>query len=178
VSLAVAGVFGLALLLRRTAPAARTAGPLGVALLLAGLAVVSLEGRALPWSHPVYFGAFALPGDYRTIGADVGRLVGAGAVRSPGEIGTLAYACDCAMSDVFSDPGRTLPLIERRIGQAGPVGRFLLELNFARLDRDVRPLPLSHVIAWTQEGSPPGVRTWPTHSPATGPATVYLQPVG
>ncbi len=70
---------------------------------------------------------------------EIGELVGDATVKSPPEIGTVAYACDCSVVDVFSDPGRTLPLIEKRIREAGPVMRFLLEANFARLDRSQRP---------------------------------------
>ena len=61
--------------------------------------------------------------------------VGDATVKAPPEIGTVAYACDCSVVDVFSDPGRTLPLIEKRIREAGPVMRVLLEANFSRLDR-------------------------------------------
>lgn len=183
VALGLAGVFGLALVLRQVTPgtgrpAVRVAAPALTALLLAVLAFASLEGRALPWQYPVYFGAWALPDEYRSIGAAVHREIGDGTVLAPGEIGTLAYGCECSMVDMFSDPGITLPLIEQRIDQAGPVGRFLLELNFARLDRDQAPRTLDYRLVWTQGDVPPGVRSWPTDSPATGPATLYLEPVG
>jgi len=183
VALGLAGVFGLALVLRQTAPAAgrrvvRRTAPLVVAALLGGLAFVSLDGRALPWQYPVYFGAWALPDEYRTIGAAVGAEIGEGTVLAPGEIGTLAYGCDCSMVDMFSDPGITLALVEQRIDQAGPVGQFLLELNFTRLDRDQEPRELDYRLVWTQDDVPPGVRWWPTDSPATGPAVLYLEPVG
>jgi hypothetical protein len=183
VALGLAGVFGLALVLGQAAPLARPralrlAGPALTALLLAGLAFVSLDGRSLPWQYPVYFGAWALPEEYLTIGAAVGEEVGDGTVLAPGEIGTLAFGCDCSMVDMFSDPGITLPLVQQRIDQAGPVGRFLLGVNFARLDRDQEPRKLTHRLVWTQGDVPPGVPSWPTDSPATGPATLYLEPVG
>ncbi len=132
----------------------------------------------MPWQYPVYFGAWALPSEYRDIGAAVHEEVGDATVLAPGEIGTLAFGCDCPMVDMFSDPGITLPLVEQRIEQAGPVGRFLLELNFARLDRDQEPRQVDHRLVWTQGEVPPGVPSWPTNSPATGPATLYLEPVG
>ncbi|WP_369130426.1 hypothetical protein [Modestobacter roseus] len=182
VALGVAGVLGLALALRQVTPISprgvRWAGPAVTAALLAALAVTSLDGRPLPWQYPVYFGAWALPSEYRDIGAAVHDEIGDGTVLAPPEIGTLAFGCDCSMVDVFSDPGTTLPLIEQRIDQAGPVGRFLLELNFARLDRDREPRDPDHRLVWTQGEVPEGVPSWPTHSPATGPATLYLEPVG
>jgi hypothetical protein len=179
VALGLAGVFGLAVALRQVpgGHAVRLAAPVGTALLLAGLTVVSLGGRALPWEHPVYFGNWALPDEYRSIGTAVHEEVGDGTVLAAGEIGTLAYACRCSIVDVFSDPGRTLPLVEERIDRAGPVGRFLLELNFARLDRDQRPRPLDYRLVWTRDEVPAGLRSWPVGSPATGPASLYLEPV-
>jgi hypothetical protein len=179
-ALGITGVFGLALLLRSTParrPLARAVVPLTVSALLVVLAGISLDGRSLPWRYPVYFGSWAVPEDYRTVGAAVGERIGGDTVLAPAEIGTLAYACDCSIVDPFADPGRALPLIEKRIDESGPVGRFLLELNFARLDRDVQRRPVQWRLIWTQRPVPPGVLSWPTDSPATGPATMYLQPV-
>jgi hypothetical protein len=179
-ALGISGVLGLALLGSRTParrPPARAVVPLVVTGLLVVLAGVSLDGRSLPWRYPVYFGSWAVPEDYRAVGAAVGERIGDDTVLAPPEIGTLAYACDCSMVDAFADPGRALPLIEKRIDEAGPVGRFLLELNFARLDRDVERRPVQWRLVWTQRPLPQGVLSWPTDSPATGPAHLYLEPV-
>jgi hypothetical protein len=180
VALGVTGVLGLALLLRQQVPAGRRQGAvaLGTALVVAALAFLTLDGRSLPWTHPVYFGNWAEPAQYRDIGAEVGRLVGPDTVIAPPEIGTLAFGCDCSMVDAFSDPGRTLELIDQRIDRSGPVGRFLLSVNFAHLDRDQQPRPAQYRLVWTQGEVPAGVPSWPTTSPATGPATLYLDRVG
>ena len=98
-------------------------------------------------------------------------------MKSPPEIGTVAYACDCSVVDVFSDPGRTLPLIEKRIREAGPVMRFLLEANFARLDRSQRPRPAEFRLLWSRDGFPPGLPSWHMNSPWTGSAFIYLEPI-
>jgi hypothetical protein len=177
VALGLTGLFGLALVTRpaRVPGAVRLGAPVLVAVVVTALAVVSFGGRAVPWTHPVIFGNWALPEDYLAIGADVGELVGDATVQAPPEIGTVAYACDCSIEDVFADPGITLPLIQQRIGEAGPVLRLVLRANFAHLDRHERPRPAEYRLVWTQGPVPPGVRSWPTHSPATGPATVYLE---
>ena len=94
-----------------------------------------------------------------------------------GVVGTVAYACDCSVVDVFSDPGRTLPLIEERIRGAGPVMRFLLEANFSRLDRSQRPRPAEYRLAWSRDGYPPGLPNWYMNSPWTGQAFMYLEPI-
>ena len=47
------------------------------------------------------------------IGAAVGERVGDATVKAPPEIGTVAYACDCSVVDVFPTRAITLPSIER-----------------------------------------------------------------
>ena len=176
VALGITGVFGLALLLRPV-PAVRVGAPILVAAVLAVGAVVSFAGLGMPWKHPVIFGNWALPEEYMAIGAEVGELVGDATVKAPPEIGTVAYACDCNVVDVFSDPGITLPSIEKRIDEAGPVMKWLLELNFSRLDRTQQPRTPEYRLAWTRDGYPPGIPAWHTDSQWTAPATMYLEPV-
>jgi hypothetical protein len=185
VALGLTGVFGLALLLRQPRPVgslrcvqrvAWIGGPVVTALLLAALAVVSFGGREVPWTHPVLFGNWALPKEYEDIGAAVADRVGDATVVAPPEIGTVAYACDCSMVDIFSDPGRALPLIDQRIREAGPGMRILLEANFARLDRTRRPRPATYRLIWTQGPVPAGAPAWPTNSSWTRPAVIYLEP--
>jgi hypothetical protein len=176
VALGVTGVFGIALFLRRY-ERVRVGGPVVAALVLAVGAVMSLAGRPVPWSHPVIFGNWALPEEYLKIGHDVGARVGDATVIAPPEIGTVAYACDCSVVDVFSDPGRALPLIDKRIREAGPVLQFLLEANFARLDRTQRPRRAQYQLVWTRGPVPHGLPSWSTDSPWTRQANVYLETV-
>lgn len=184
VALGLTGVFGLALLLRRARPAESAGGqrvvslggPVLTAVLLAALAVVSLGGRALPWKYPVIFGNWALPSDYVAIGAAVGERVGDSTVKAPPEIGGVAFACECSVVDVFSDPGITLPLIEKRIREASPMLRFLLELNYTHLDRTQKPRQAEYRLVWTQGPVPEGAPAWSTNAPGR-PATVYLEPI-
>jgi hypothetical protein len=180
VALGVTGVFGLALVVERATGRVRPVRlgvPVVIAAVLAAGTIVSVRGLGMPWVHPVIFGNWALPEQYLAAGAEIGDLVGDATVKSPPEIGTVAYACECSVVDVFSDPGRTLPLIEQRIREAGPVMRWLLELNFARLDRTQRPRPAQYKLAWTREGPPPDVPSWHMESPWTGAATIFLEPV-
>jgi hypothetical protein len=176
VALGISGVFGLALLAGRFG-ALRVGAPIVVAAALTVGAVVSFAGLGVPWKHPVIFGNWALPSEYMAIGTEVGAMVGDTTVKAPPEIGTVAFACDCNVVDVFSDPGITLPSIEKRIDEAGPVMKWLLELNFSRLDRTQQPRTPEYRLAWTRDGWPPGLPAWHTGSPSTAPATMYLEPV-
>ncbi|WP_051684163.1 DUF2029 domain-containing protein [Blastococcus sp. URHD0036] len=179
VALGIAGVLGGALLLPAPRPfAVGSAVPVGVAVLAGALFAVTSGDRPLPWDRPVYFGSWALPEEYREIGAEVGALVGEDVVEAPGEVGTLAYTCDCTIVDYFSDRGIAVELVADRTEEAGPVMRALLDANFARLDRDDEPLTAQWRLRWTQGAVPAGVTTWPTDSPATGPGTLYLERIG
>ncbi len=177
VALGVTGTYGLALLLRGNR-AVQVGAPVVAAVALAVGAAVSFAGLGMPWKHPVIFGNWALPEEYLTIGKEVGELVGDATVKAPPEIGTVAYACDCNVVDVFSDPGITLPSIEKRIDEAGPVMRWLLEANFSRLDRTEQPRSPEYRLVWTRESAPAGLPAWHTASPWTAAATIYLEPVG
>jgi len=176
VALGITGVFGLAILLRRLHVLRLGAPVLAAAALTVG-AVISFSGLGMPWKHPVIFGNWALSQEYMAIGKEVDALVGDATVKAPPEIGTVAYSCDCNVVDVFSDPGITLPLIEKRIREAGPVMKFLLELNFTHLDRKQQPRPPEYRLVWTRDGYPPGLPAWHTESPWTSAATIFLEPV-
>ncbi|WP_432543404.1 hypothetical protein [Kineococcus sp. SYSU DK002] len=163
-ALSFTAVLGLGLLLRdrvrRVLPVVLSAAALG------GLAAtVPAAAWPLPWAYPPVFGNFATPAQYRQIGADVGELVGDQRVTAPGEIGTLAYACDCELIDQFSDPAVLQPLVEARIADAGPVLGRLLEWNYTH--RDPGPAqPTPWVLRWRSAAiaPPEGVEQWTTNA--------------
>ncbi|MDQ4117434.1 MAG: hypothetical protein M3235_10800, partial [Actinomycetota bacterium] len=99
---------------------------------------------------PVSFN-WATPGQYRALAE---RLPRGSVVISHGEIGTLAWYCDCRVVDQFADRGRFTPLLERRLAGSGPLERRLLEWNYARFDRSA-PLPAGYRID-TRLVPPPG----------------------
>ncbi len=176
VALGITGVFWMALLVHR-GHVIQVGAAAAVSTVLAVAAVVSFSGLGVPWKHPVIFGNWALPEEYMAIGTEVGELVGDAVVKAPPEIGTVAFACDCNVVDVFSDPGITLQSIEKRIDEAGPVTKWLLDLNFSRLDRSRQPLEPAYRLAWSRDGFPPGLPAWHTDSAWTAPAFMYLEPV-
>lgn len=147
-------------------------GALAVAVLIVAGAIVDVQ-HGVPWRTAVIFGNWATPADYAAIGVAVHERIGDATVTAPPEIGTLAYFCDCAMVDPFSDAGRTLPLVEQRIDHASTVGKVLLRLNYLWLDHDRRPRPARYRLTWTA-GPGSGRDVWQTWSPAMGTGHLTL----
>lgn len=142
-------------------------GLLGViAAVVAATAVVAVQ-RGVPWRSPTIFGNWASAEDYARVGTELGRRVGDAPVRSPGEIGTLAYFCECRIVDVFSDRGRIPALLEERLAESGPIGAALLETNYLWFDRDREPLTPEYRLLYAS-GPGRGPDTWTVHSDARG----------
>lgn len=166
-SLSFAAVLGAGVLSGERSRSRVTWVPMGAVAVLAlvGLAVcVPSAALPLPWRYPPVFANFATPAEYRTAGTDLARIVGDERVAAPGEIGTLAYSCDCEIIDQFSDPAYLQGVIDARIAEAGPVLKPLLEFNYAH-HRDPGPAkPTPFVLRWTEAGADPaqGITTWPT----------------
>ncbi|KMS87732.1 hypothetical protein ACZ91_29615 [Streptomyces regensis] len=151
----------------------RPAGATGAAAVMAVMAVVVAAtvvvevGRGVPWRSPVIFGNWASAEDYARVGEEIGRIVGDDVVRSPGEIGTLAYFCECRIVDPFSDRGRIPELLDERLADSGTVGKALLEFNYLWFDRDREPLTPRYRILYDR-GLGHGPNTWNVHSDAKG----------
>ncbi|MCI2418681.1 hypothetical protein MOQ72_14670 [Saccharopolyspora sp. K220] len=115
-----------------------------------GCAVVATQvwfigQHGLPWREAAIMSNWASSAEYARIGAEVGRLVGTETVASPGEIGALAYYCDCAIADNFSDRGYLAGQIRQRLAEATPLVRELLELNY-RFFVPTEPRPIDDVL--------------------------------
>ena len=165
-SLSFVAVLGAGVLLGGRAarrPATLGAAALAVAAVAGLVASVPATARSLPWPYPPVFANFATPAEYRQIGAEVGRLVGDERVAAPGEIGTLAYSCDCEIVDQFSDPSYLQGVIEARQAESGPLLRALLELNYTHRE-PVPAQPTPFVLRWTDTGADPAqvIGSWPT----------------
>jgi hypothetical protein len=153
---------------------------LAPAIAIAAATVLSagyLDGhRGLPWKWAPIIGNWATAADYARVGHEIGASVGGATVQAPPEIGTLAYFCECAMVDGFSDRGRVIPLVDTKIAQAGALSRRLLELNYRWLDRTRLPRPVDYELQWSWAPLA-GPGTWHLWSPATGDGYLRLVPV-
>lgn len=59
----------------------------------------------IPWPQAAYHGNAATSLQYAAVGLGIQPLVGDHSVRSPGEVGTIAYFCNCEILDELSDRG-------------------------------------------------------------------------
>jgi hypothetical protein len=144
----------------------------------AGLACVALVAdvqHGAPWARAPISTNWATAAEYQRIGADLHGIVGSGAVESPGEIGTLAYYCDCTIVDAFADRGHVIAAIEAR-ERAGGLGAALLRLNYAHLDRDQRPRPVDYRLRYQARMPAVGPQQWPVDHWVEGPGRIVLLP--
>jgi len=146
-------------------------GPPLAALGLAGLLVLAqaeVDGaQGVPWRSPVIFGNWASPQDYARVGQELGKRLNGATVASPGEIGTLAYYCDCAILDMFSEQGQVVGLVNSQIAAAGPVKRLALEVNYHWFDRTRTPRKIDYRLLYGS-GPATGPDTWQVYSAAKG----------
>lgn len=139
---------------------------------LSVLAYVPVLVRPVPWVSPPYFGNWASATDYARVGRELAAKVPGAHVGAPGEIGTLAYFCDCVLVDGFSDAGLLGPQIRQRMADASPPVRWLFRLNYARFDWDRKPITLQYQLHY-QAG--PG--RWQVYSVAKGVGHFTLDPI-
>lgn len=168
---AIASLTARGPVLLRRAPAALLAATVVV------FSVVNYVSTGLPRVFAPILSNHASSDQYRAIGAELHDLVGSGTVRSAGEIGVLAYSCDCAIVDLFADRGAVPPAIAARRDQAGPLTRRLIDLNFHFFDYDVKEITPQFALTTTKVGAPapPNVMArWQITSPWAGPQVLYL----
>ena len=174
IALTTTAVLGTAVLARRRGVLDRVAAiPLGVGLGAAALATVALvAAQGAPWTTTIIFGNWATSADYARVGTEIGDRVGDDVVINFGEIGTLAYFCECAMVNDFTDRGVLVPLVDRRIAESGPVGSWLLRLNYHNLNRTQTPLPADYELRYAP-GPGAGPDVWQIFAPG-GRGTGHL----
>lgn len=112
-----------------------------VGYLLVTAASVGNDGLPRDRFAPVSFN-WGSPAQYKAIAE---QIPAGTTVQSPGEIGTLAFYCECRVVDQFADRGQFTPLLDKRLAAAGPLTRQLLEWNYHRFDRPA-PAPLDSRI--------------------------------
>jgi hypothetical protein len=151
------------------------AAVLPAVLLLASAGFYGSDG--IPRRYAPITTNHASSAEYARIGADLARLAGDRTVRSAGEIGALAYYCECDVVDAFSDRGEAASMIMARGRASGPIGRRLLDLNFFFLERGMSPRRVDLVLIRTAGAAPAeAIGSWRVDSPWAGGGTLYVIP--
>ncbi len=141
---------------------------LGVISLLVGANLTRDLTQGVPWSAPAITTNFATASEYARVGLALRKRVGNATVENDGEVGTVAYFCDCALVEQFSDRRHVIPLINERISKAGLLSRVVYKLNYLWLNRDEKPARARYLLRF-RFGSAPraGPDVWPVYSPST-----------
>lgn len=147
------------------------AGPPRLALGLAWVVVASTVvldlAQGVPWPSPVIFGNWASSTDYARVGQALGKRLNGASVAGPGEIGTLAYYCDCQILDVFSDRSQVADIVRKRLADSGEVTRLGLRVNYHWFDRTQQPRPVDYRLLY-DKGPASGPDSWTVYSAAKG----------
>jgi len=137
-------------------PIRSVAATLGVGLVTVTLVpwVQDASAHTPMQAMPVH-GNWALPTEYEEIGREVGEIVGDTPVHSPGEVGALAYYCDCTIVDRFTDRAAlTDQILQARRDN------WLYRLNYRGLEiRDLKQIKPGYWLEWRPGPDPTG-RGW------------------
>lgn len=178
-ALSAFGVIAFATLLRRLPErGVRRAGVPALGLgALAALAVAAAIGdvaHGVPWRTPIITTNFAVAQDYARVGRELRYRVGRANVASFGEIGTLAYYCECEIVDEYSHRYYVLGLVLDRTDRGRPLLRPLWDLNYAWFDRDIKEPRLGFRLAYRRGAG--GRDVWNVWSPWNGLGRIRLIP--
>lgn len=155
--------------LRDVVSLARHQPALAVVGIVTALVAVGQVGynvqHGIPWAQAAYNGNAATPAEYAAVGLGIRSLIGDHSVRSPGEVGTIAYFCDCEVLDELSDRGIVVSVLDQQKQHKSPLSRFLLDINFYFLDKNLKPTPVDYAIVYTKQ-RPANGHYWPTTGPS------------
>jgi hypothetical protein len=154
-------------------PRAIPVAAVGSLAALALVAAVTDVTHGTPWRSPVITTNFADAADYERVGRALRGRVGRATVASYGEIGTLAYYCECRIVDEYSDQGYVVHLVERQLDTATPPLWPVVALNYVWFDRDRRPPRVDFRLAYAY-GLGSGGDVWNVWSPWNGLGHIRL----
>jgi len=165
---AVAAAGALAERARHRSPAGRVRvlpgaaaglGVLACAVLVAGGAGADVR-QGTPWALSAIQTNYATSAQYAVMGAALaGELRGA-RVQSPGEIGHLAYTCDCVV-DLFADRSRMWPLVQERRAMSPGWLQAVIDANYERFPRGTPPVATVGRLQWLADADvPSGLPSW------------------
>jgi hypothetical protein len=147
----------------------------GAVLTLVATSVVAYAAPGLPREFAPLTSNYASTARYAEIGHDLRNLAGGRVIGSAGEIGVLAYTCECAIVDVFADRGLLPAAIDAR-GAGDRWVRAALRVDYAFFDFDVRPRRPDLVLRRLPSPPPDALAHWTLDAPTLGKQELYLVP--
>ena len=143
-----------------------------VAALFVGLCAGYQLTGPVPWVEPVIYGNWGTPAEYAAMGTGVGQELPKGAtVGGYGEVGALAYYCQCqVVGDPFADRAFAQQIIDQRYQKAGRIGRMFLDFNYLFHHQPPAPARPDYQLVYTP-GPGPG---WRVDGPLTGEGHIQL----
>ncbi|WP_033288043.1 DUF2029 domain-containing protein [Amycolatopsis jejuensis] len=142
---------------------------------LVGLGNVAVDvAQGVPWPSPVIFGNWASSADYARVGRELGARLQGKSVAGPGEIGTLAYYCDCQILDVFSDRTQVATIVTKRIAEDSKFSSLGLRINYHWFKRNP-PRKVDYRLLY-DKGPGSGPDEWTVYSAAKGVGHFTLVP--
>lgn len=145
----------------------------GVVLAVVAASVVANAG--VPREFAPLTSNYASTAKYAEIGRDLRGLAAGRVIGSAGEIGVLAYTCECAIVDVFADRGLLPAAIDAR-GAGDRWVRAALRVDYAFFDFDVRPRRPDLVLRRLPSPPPDALAHWTLDAPTLGRQELYLVP--
>jgi hypothetical protein len=147
----------------------------GAVLALVAASVLAYAAPGLPREFAPLTSNYASTAKYAEIGRDLHALAGSRVIGSAGEIGVLAYTCECAIVDVFADRGLLPAAIDAR-GAGDRWVRAALRVDYAFFDFDVRPRRPDLVLRRLPSPPPDALGHWTLEAPTLGRQELYLVP--
>ncbi|MEU0789616.1 hypothetical protein ABZ342_06090 [Amycolatopsis sp. NPDC005961] len=147
----------------------------GGVLVLIAASVVAYAAPGLPREFAPLTSNYASTAKYVEIGRDLRGLAAGRVIGSAGEIGVLAYTCECAIVDVFADRGLLPAAIDAR-GAGDRWVRAALRVDYAFFDFDVRPRRPDLVLRRLPSPPPDALAHWTLDAPTLGRQELYLVP--
>ncbi len=120
---------------------------------LGALLIATTAGflAARSWAVMPISSNWASASEYAALAA---RVPSGATVATFGEVGTVAYFCDCTVVDRLSDRAQVVDLLRAKRSAAGPVLRTLLDWNYLRLKVDP---PIHAVYRFAFAEDPTGI---------------------
>ncbi|HEX4790537.1 MAG TPA: hypothetical protein VH372_18880, partial [Actinospica sp.] len=140
---------------------------LATGLLCALAAAVAYDvSCGLPWRVAPVSTNWATSAAYTRIGRQLGPELHGAAVRSPGEVGELAYFCNCDIVDAFSDRGVFMADLGTWERKGGALRRGFIAVDYLFADRHQRARRPDYALDVVARAAP-GLPHWTVGTPWT-----------